>query len=298
MSLQYLDKNLLGQYLSAAWKKNLNTGKDPANGRWYEDGANHDKVGLYGGLTDNLATQLIFDTNQQVYQPQQVVTATAVADNRNGLAPHQTVQLSHQYSNTTSVTHSETIGFKVGISESIKAKADFIVAGAEETTTLSVEFNFSWTESKTETQSVTDTFSQQVPIDVPSGKVYQAILYATNQVITVPYRALVYVNGRTETWFEDRVQGHFNWSVDAATMFTWINQYGAAGAQSHMYGSDGSQGIVTIHGTLTAQQLINFDGKIYDITSTYIDHSTAPGVSRVAVNNAPGQGQLVNEIKF
>ena len=49
MALQFLDKNVIGQYLREMWKKNLNTGEDPANGKWFENGANTDGRGLYGG---------------------------------------------------------------------------------------------------------------------------------------------------------------------------------------------------------------------------------------------------------
>lgn len=35
--------------LTNAWQKNLNTGADPANGKWFEHGANGDNIGLYGG---------------------------------------------------------------------------------------------------------------------------------------------------------------------------------------------------------------------------------------------------------
>src|SRR5262249_16064130 len=65
MSLQFLDKTVIGSYLQAMWKRDLNTGKDPANGKWFENGANNDHVGLYGGLTDNAATQLAFNESQK-----------------------------------------------------------------------------------------------------------------------------------------------------------------------------------------------------------------------------------------
>ncbi len=53
MGLEYLDKNILGKYLSDMWKKELNTGRDPANRKWYENGANNDGIGLYSGITDH-----------------------------------------------------------------------------------------------------------------------------------------------------------------------------------------------------------------------------------------------------
>jgi len=62
-------------------KKELGTGKDPANRKWYEDGANHDGIGLYGGLTDTASTELLFDESQKAYTPQKVVCDTATLDN-------------------------------------------------------------------------------------------------------------------------------------------------------------------------------------------------------------------------
>ena len=61
MALIFLEKSVIGKYLSDMWKRELGTNSDPANGKHYENGANNDHIGLYGGLSDNAATQLRFD---------------------------------------------------------------------------------------------------------------------------------------------------------------------------------------------------------------------------------------------
>ena len=47
------------------WKKHLSTDADPANGKWYERGANGDNFGLYGGLTGDAETELKLDESQK-----------------------------------------------------------------------------------------------------------------------------------------------------------------------------------------------------------------------------------------
>jgi hypothetical protein len=302
MGLQYLDKNLLGQYLTAAWKKNLNTGKDPANGKWYENGPNNDGIGLYGGLSDELASELIFDEAQKVYQPKQIVAATATADNRNGLSPHQSVTLSYTWSKTTSSTHSETASLKVGLAQSLEVKADFLVTGAKATTTVSVDFTYSWADTNTQTTSQSQTFSQTVPIDVPNGKVYQAVLRATTQNLTIPYRALIYVTGKSETWFDSQVNGHYNWYADAGTIFGWINRYGSAGGRSNQFSSKGGRGIITTHGSLAAQQTANFVAAVYDVTKKYQNNQLKAAMPREVSDADPNSmiedSPLVSEITF
>jgi hypothetical protein len=86
------------------------------------------------------------------------------------------------------------------------------------------------------------------------------VLRASAQQLVVPYKAIVYVSGMTETWFEDRINGHYNWMMDAGSTFNLINQYGSAGGDSHAYGRDPSsgRGTVTLTGSVTAQQTSAF----------------------------------------
>jgi len=301
MALIHLDKKVIGLYLSDVWKKELGTGKDPANRKWYEDGANHDGIGLYGGLTDTASTELLFDESQKAYTPQKVVCDTATLDNLNGLAPQSTVELSYTYGNSTTTTHSTTNSLKVGVGFEFKAKATIFGIGGEATTKLSFEYTHSWTKSTSESESESHTFKQSVPIHVPSGKVYQVVLTAKSQKLTVPYRALIYVDGWTETWFEDRVKGHYNYSMSAGDAFLRIAQWGKAGAESHSYGRDpknSSRGVITQYGQVTAQQTADFVAQVFDITDSY-KNERAPRLTKVfAIGTVPISGNLVQEIPF
>jgi hypothetical protein len=301
MALTHLDKKILGKYLSDMWKRELCTGRDPANGKWYENGANNDKAGLYGALTDNASTELLFDESQKAYTPESIVCDTATLDNRNGLAPQSTVELAYTYANATTTTHSTTNSIKVGVGFEIKAKASIFGIGGEATSKINFEYTHSWTDSRSENVSQSHTFKQSVPINVPSGRVYQVVLTAKSQQLTVPYRALIYVDGITETWFEGRVKGHYNWSLGAGLAFSKIAQWGLAGSESNSYGRDPKQpyrGVITQHGQVTAAQTADFVAKVYDITDTYKDER-APRLLRIAPRESmPISGVLVEEITF
>jgi hypothetical protein len=296
-----LDKKIIGGYVAEVWKKELNTGKDPANGRWYENGAQAGHLGLYGGLTDNASTELIFDEAQKNYYPECVVCDTATLDNRNGLAPQSTVELHHSYSNSTTTTHSTTNSLKVGVAEEIKAKVTLFGIGAESTTKFSFEYTHSWSDSTSVNESNTYTFKQGVTINTPAGKVYKAVLTARSQQLSVPYRAMIYVTGITETWFEDRVAGHYNWQMSAGDAFEKIARWGLAGSESHCYGRDPKDpcaGTIAQNGRVTARQTSDFVAKIYDITDTYEDETEQGMLKTCSVHAHPLMARLVMEIPF
>jgi hypothetical protein len=300
MALQFLDKTLIGSYLSAMWKKDLNTGEDPPNGKWYENGANGDGIGLYGGLTDSAATQLQLNESSKQYLPEAVVCDTATLDNLNGLAPSSTVQLSYQYSKGSSTTHSTTDSIKVGVGVDIKASATIFGIGADVTTKFSFDYTHSWSTTTAETESQTYTFSQSVPVNVPEGKVYQVVLTAMSQKLIIPYTATIGITGTTETWFEDRINGHYNWSMDAGSAFANIGAWGLAGSQSPSYSAAG----VSQSGTITATQTTQFVAKIYDITATYKPQGMVMAIARSAPIKPgvqpphPVQGAFVREVAF
>lgn len=263
--LQSLDVQVVGSYIAEAWKKYLNTGDDPANGRWYTNGANGDNIGLYGGLTDALPAGLVFNQNALTYLPKQVVAASGIVNNSQGHTPQATLTLSYAHSDSSSTSHAITNSVKVGVGVDIKAGFDFVVKG-EATVKFSVEYTFSYTSTTTEMTSDTQTFSEAVPVNVPTGKIYKAVLLASVQSIQVPYTATINVSGNSETWFEDRVNGHYNWMMPIGFLFGLINQYGIAGQDSSLYRNLGGSGAVVVSGTLNAQQTADFQAQIYDIT--------------------------------
>lgn len=297
MALTHLNKDVVCKYLTDMWRKELNTRQNPAGkkGQWKEEGAEPWSKGLYGGLTDTASTKLVFDESQKAYTPDIVVCNTATLDNRNGLAPKSTVELSYTYTDSTTTTHSTTNSIKAGVGFEFKAKATIFGIGGEATTKVSFEYTHSWTESTSECKSKSITFKQNVPIDVPNGKVYQVILTAKSQRLTVPYRALIFVDGRTDTWFESRVQGHYCHIKAAGEAFSKIAQWGLAGPESQSYGADPkrpSRGVITQRGLITAQQTTDFRAAVYDITDRYKDERV------FAIQGVPMAGHLVREIPF
>jgi hypothetical protein len=263
LALTILDQNKVGSVLTAMWKKHLGTSKDPANGKWYTDGANHDGRGLYGGLTDIIDQNATFDEANKKYTPTQRLAASSVVDNRNGLVGNTTVTLAYQYTDTVSTTHTTSNSVKVGVGVDFKAKAEIFGIGGEATTKFSLDYTYTSTDASTSTQTRSQTVTQNVAVNVPAGKVYKAVLVATSQQLDIPYKVNVRVSGITETWFEDRVNGHYNWMMDIGSAFAF------AGDPSYQSAGNGQGIAVAMSGTLTAQQSTDFVVEIWDITSQY-----------------------------
>ncbi len=272
MSLTYLDPTTIGNALSCAWKKHLGTSQDPANGKWYTKGANGDDIGLYGGLTDVAPTSITLDTDAATYSTSQIVCDKSDIVNLNGLnSGNNPVTLSYAYATATSSTH--TLTDSVTLGEKFSITVDEAVA--KESAEFSVAFTFTSSVAETSSTSETQTESQTVYVTVPSGKVYEAVLTGEVQQITIPYTCVVKVTGTTETWFENTVDGHYNYSTDAGTAFGWIKGTDCAGDDSSSYGdAGGGTGTVTLTGSVTMNQTVNFSSTVNDITDTYVAPTT------------------------
>jgi hypothetical protein len=272
MTLVALSPTVIGPYLAKAWQGDLNTTEDPAGGKWYTNGANNDGVGLYGGLSDSAATTLNLNKGAQQYLPQLAICNSAITDNRNGLTPSANVALAYTY--TSSTTYTQTLAYAVtaGASASFEFSEEVEGIGAKQTFTFNLSFTFSYSQATAKTTSNASTFTQSVAVTPPAGRVYKTFLMATVQALTIPYTAAITATGMTETWFEDRINGHYNYMLDAGSAFGMINTYGAAGADSALYSaspSDSSVGLCTLHGTITAQATSDFYVQTIDITDTY-----------------------------
>jgi len=284
MSLQYMDKKIVAAMLIDAWQNHLGTEMDPADGQWFTNGPGNNG-GLYGQLTDALATELVFDESQKVFTPHQLAAQTATVDNRNGKTPDQTVTLAYAYQNQTSCTHSTAHSLKVGSAVDINTKADFFGVGGGVTVKFSVDYTYSWTEATTVSKTETLTFSQQIPLKaVPEGRVYQVVLLCNKDDLKLPYYADVYLKGQSTANFRSPVNGERHWTVDAGTLCEWINMYGSAGADSYMYGrdpNDPTQGLIRLRGTMTATQTANFIAVTKDITDSFKGGGDSQAISVV-----------------
>jgi hypothetical protein len=273
MTLQYFETNVIGPYIMDAWQNYLGTETDPASGKWFRNGPNN-SVGLFGGLTDTLATDLVFETGKATVNKQKAVATTTTLDNRQGLLNDSPANqtLSWQVTNTASATHSATNSVKSAISEKIGIKGSLPVVGdVSSETTISFEYSYSWSDSTTTTQTDTKTFTSQIPLKVPQGKAYKLVVLADNDTATVPYSAQIYLDGTTEANFANSVNGKQNWSTDAGTLCSWIQTYGSAGNDALQFGADPSnpkRGIASLRGTMTAKQSVNFTIFALDVTST------------------------------
>jgi hypothetical protein len=271
MTLQFLDKRLIGAYVVDAWQNHFSTEMDPANGQWFTNGPNNNG-GLYGKLTDALVSELVFDQSKTIFTPHQLAAATGIADNRNGLTPNQTVTLTYQYSNATSSSHSTTNSLKIGVGVDVKFTGSLVFAQTEVSTKFSTEYGFSWTDTTTTTKSETQTFTQTIPVTIPQGKIYQVVLLCNKNEFQIPYSANILVSGQSAACFASPVNGQNIWIVDAGTLCSWINQYGSAGDDSYMYGrnpQNPSQGMISLKGTMTATQTTNFIARTFDVTDSF-----------------------------
>jgi hypothetical protein len=272
MSIQYLDKRLIGATIIDAWQNQLNTEIDPADGQWFTNGPGNNG-GLYGQLTDALASELVFEESQSVFTPHKIAAVTGTADNRNGLTPEQTITLTYQYQDATTTTHSTTSGLKVGIGVDIKAKAEFLGAGTEVTTKISTEYTYSWADATAKATSETKTFQQQVPVKgIPKGKIYRVTLLCDKTDLRVPFYADIRLSGQSTANFGSNVNGQKIWTVDAGTLCEWINKFGSAGDESYKYMRDPNKpkhGLIRLRGNLTATQTANFTALTSDVTDSF-----------------------------
>lgn len=280
MALQFIDKSQIVSWIIDAWQNEMGTEMDPADGQWFTNGPENTRMGLFGGLTDRLASELIFDESSKIFTPHQKAVCTDIVDNRNGLNPTSTVTLTYEYSNNTTSTHGTSNTIKSGISEKIGVNATFLGTGATSETTFSFEYAYSWTDSYTEQKGEKIIFSKSVTVPVPEGKVYQVQLLCNTDSLTIPYRALVRISGKSEANFPGPVRGKKQWVIDAGRLCAWINQYGSAGDRSEGFGAnpdEPDEGFFALRGTMTATKTGNFTSFVLDITDSYTGDKDATG---------------------
>lgn len=261
MSLTILDPYRLTALLTGMWQKRLGTDEDPANGKWFTNGANGNSVGLYGGLTDSMASNAVLDVRNQQYRSRQIVAAASVVDNRNGQAPKSSPTLTYTYEDEVSMDLSKSDAVLRGAPVSFTAKTELCGDGGDASTKMSIDYSYSSTDESSRTQKRSQSVTQQVEVVVPDGKVYKAVLLASEQWFEVPCALNVYVTGTTETWFEDRVNDHFNWTMDIGSAF--------ALAGDPLYRQDPQTGkgfSPAVGGILKGQQTTDFVVQIWDVT--------------------------------
>lgn len=288
MALKYLEKSVMAPYLTEMWKRQLNTKLDPANKKWFEQGADKKVGGLYGGLEDYPERELFFDESRAQYERNIIQVSTAEHDNRNGLAEEGTVELSHTYTKSTAKTKTKSHGIKVGKGIDLSAKADFIFVEASATLKFNFEYSYNWSSSETKTETDSTTFKQSVKLKVPKGERHAAILTAQKQTLHIPYKAIIRVKGFTDTWFEHRVKDRYRHRLSGARAMANIGKWGIAGTSSPAYTEDG----IVEEGVLTCEQVVDFSAKVIRLKDNLSLSHNAP----IALDDP--RVELIDEVKF
>ena len=272
MTLHYLETNVIGAYLIDAWQNRLQTESDPVAGRWFRQGPDN-SAGLFGGLSDVLVTDLVFEPGQANVNRTKDLALSTTLDNRAGLLNDSpaTNSLSWQVTNTVATTKSQTHSVKSSLSEKIVAKGKIKLIELSSETTLSFEYAYSWTETQAVTRTEVKTFTASIPLKVPQGRAYKLLVMADRSALTSPYSATIRLKGVSEANFEHAVNGKTRHSADAGTICSWINQYGSAGDDAMNFAADPdkpTEGIASIRGMLRVDQSIDFNILAVDVTST------------------------------
>ncbi|MBT0778748.1 ETX/MTX2 family pore-forming toxin [Paracoccus sp. pheM1] len=296
MTLQYLDTLGLGAIIVDAWQNHLETEKDPAGGQWFANGPGNNG-GLFGKLTDTLASELVFDVPAQTFSVYQSAAATGIVDNRNGLTPEQTVGLSCTFQDTVTTTHSVSKAVKTGTTVSIKGTIDAKVVKKEFGISFTAEYSHSWTDATAVSKSESRSFSVSVPVrNVPAGRVWQVVLMANKKELSMPYRADIVLKGSTVANFLSPIRGQKIWQADAGTLCEWINRHGSAGDESWSYGrdpADPTQGRISLLGTLKAVHTVNFTVRTLDVTESFRPDGDG---GLVLATNAGSEAPVVDEV--
>lgn len=263
MNIELLKIELLRKALQDAWRKKLNTKLDPANNKWFTEGADGRKnAGLYGGITETAPSNLVFHEDKMHIQKNNIVCTRTLVDNKDGLNPEVDTELSYKYSKTTGFTQQTTNSINKTYGASFSAGFSF--ASAE--LSFTAEFGYEMTETNHEESTTEITKTVKLPVRVPKGRVFAAELTAQRDIITVPFSCEIKYSGSTSTWFESRVNGAYYHGMSIGEAFNIIHNNGLAGDESVHFQRNGANGIFTLNGSLVVQDTFNFGTRITDVT--------------------------------
>lgn len=284
MTFSYLSNEVVGQQIiPAVWQGHLGTDQDPSDGGKYYTTDPSGLGGLYGQLQDVLSQQPNFNTSAATYTPTQETGTSVVVDNTNGLNPSATVTLSYTAETGATASTETSNSITSGVTESVSEGFPGI---ADSDTTFSISGTFSYTDGTSTSTSTSVTNTVEVPVTVPTGKVYEATIYYTQETLYVPYILEVYVpdaiqQGPTldgvesNATFAESVNGNKLYGAPPSFLFGLVQQYNAAGQDSDLYSAGtapnlsapyNSAGVVTLNGTATMFGYGAATTKIYDVT--------------------------------
>jgi hypothetical protein len=299
MTLNYFEINQLGAYIIDAWQNQLQTEADPTSGKWYRNGPNN-TLGLVGGLTDQLITDLSISPDQQKFNQTKEIAASTTLDNRQGLLDNTpaTQTLEWTITNTSTATHQTSNSIKSGISDKLTFKGKVGSVEISNETTISIEYQYSWADSQSNSLTDSKKFSTSIPFKAPTGKVIKLIVMADTLDLSIPYSAQILLSGQSDANFSQPVQESTFFSANAGTLCSWIKKYGSAkndGLSFDVDQSDPSRGIAAMTGTLRAKQSVNFTVFAVDITSSYSSDPTSQSLLNNILSGKPTK-EVLNAI--
>jgi hypothetical protein len=246
-----------------------------------------------GGLTDQLITDLSFSPDQQEFNQTREIAASTTLDNRQGLLDNTpaTQTLEWTIANTSTATHQTSSSIKSGITDKLtfKGKVGSSVEISNETT-INIEYQYSWTDTLSNSLTDTKKFAISIPFKAPTGKVIKLIVMADTLKLSIPYSAQILLSGQSDANFSKPVQGSTSFSANAGTLCSWIKKYGSAkndGLSFDVDHSDPSRGIAAMTGTLSAKQSVNFTVVAVDITSSYSSDPTSQSLLNNILSGKP-----------
>lgn len=266
MTIKHVNELYFRDLLTKYWKAHLNTKHDPANNKWYTKGAQGDG-GLYGDINDAANVEIILHPDQAELSVENTIALSTLLDNRHSETSAELskdIEYKFEKSETETVSTHHSIKFAYEYEVSSEATIEIIKAGTKHKFSFGYEFAFSKTNSSTQTQS--QTIRHSIKKEVPAGKVYKASLRATYQKAKIPFTALIKFNGVSNTWFEHRVGGHYNWVDSIGTIFQYINVNQLAGADSSHFSARG----ISKEGIFTNSQDFKFEVVFEDITDSLL----------------------------
>lgn len=139
--------------------------------------------------------------------PTQIIIATSLVTNETNEPVTQTVYISGEWTKTTSWSTEVTNG--LSFSSSISIKGIFEIGG---------EFNVSTTVGKSESQSITNTASLAITVEVPPRSQRRVKLKALMVKEAARFSAPINVSGYFGANFPKSVNGHYFWFVGASNL--------------------------------------------------------------------------------
>lgn len=204
------------------------------------------------------------------------VACSSDINNLNGDRSHSPIHHEYQYFNTTIFTQNKN-DWQKPESPEIQLTTAFKVSGMGGDPLSYYDFNISVSssaENYVEASSAT-SFTSDVNVDTPSGKVYRAIVIAERQTVSVPAEMRIEVSGVIVCGSNNNNNNNNqNESTSVESIGHWFQRINELNInnQKSSFRRDGnySSGVAIRNCTLSGTQIVNFKSMIIDVTASYL----------------------------